>query len=177
MCYLTLDTSCRAYPKRCTQGLCLLLLRFLFQNLVGFVLPPFFQLLPLGTLCHVPFSMFCCICTAAVYLVRCRSPGIDSRRKGPRLQLDGPGSVWPPPQRGRVVDFDGSSGGEELETPLLLPSNPSLQFSAPASFHFDSRDSEVRFLLQRLRVGRGYGGTSTTFTWRVWLQQSIFFSV
>lgn len=51
-------------------------------------------------------------------------PGVDSRRKGPLLQLEGANGVWPPPR----------GGSAELEAPLLLPATSSLQFSEADAF-------------------------------------------
>lgn len=59
--------------------------------------------------------------------------GVDSRNKGPLLQLEGAAGVWPPPR----------SGSTELEDPLLMTVTPSLQFSETDSFCV-SDSSDVR---------------------------------
>lgn len=53
--------------------------------------------------------------------------GVDTRSKGPLLNLDNTGGAWPPPHEG--------SGGssllmEPLEAPLLAPSAPPLHLAA-----------------------------------------------
>lgn len=53
--------------------------------------------------------------------------GVDTRSKGPLLNLDNTGGAWPPPHQGS----DGSSLlMEPLEAPLLAPSAPPLHLAA-----------------------------------------------
>lgn len=63
----------------------------------------------------------------ARYLCDCCSDdpaGVDARDKGPLLQLETAGSVWPPPGGEGVSALGDDTTG--LEAPLLAPSAPPL---------------------------------------------------